>query len=173
MSIRMLKMGFFAFFMVFGSFVGGASAQPQTGDHEFQISADFNGSHKFRDYGTNVEGSYGFFVSDSLEVGARLGYTGLFNRGIDSIWAVTVLPFIDYHFRGISEGDKILPYIGAAAGVRFNDEDEGYLVGPEAGFKFFVYDKTFINTQYRYEFFDDLNTRDAGHSFRMAIGFLF
>ncbi len=173
MSIKTLKLSFLALALVLGSFVGTASAQPEEGDQELQLSADFFGTHKFKSYSTNVEASYGFFVSDALEVGARLGYIGSFPHGGKSGWMMTALPFIDYHFRGVSEGDKILPYIGAFGGWYFNDRDDSYALGPEAGVKFFVYDKTFINTQYRYEFFDSLNTRDAFHQFNVAIGFLF
>jgi hypothetical protein len=173
MSIKTLKLSFMALALLLGSFVGNVSAQPEEGDQELQLSADFVGNHKFKSYATSVEASYGFFVTDELELGARLGYVGNFPRGASSAWAATVLPFIDYHFRGISEGDKILPYVGAFGGFYLNDRDEAYAVGPEAGVKFFVYDKTFINTQYRYEFFDSLNTRDAFHEFRVAIGFLF
>jgi hypothetical protein len=173
MSIKTLKLSFMALALAFGSFIGTASAQPEEGDQELQLSADFFGNHKFKSYATDIEGSYGFFLTDALEVGARLGYVGIFPDGGSSAWAMTALPFIDYHFRGISDGDKILPYVGVFGGWYFNDRDDAYALGPEAGVKFFVYDKTFINTQYRYEFFDSLNTRDASHEVRVALGFLF
>jgi len=174
MSIKSLKVSFMALALAFGSFIGNASAQPEEGDQELQfLFGGLSADAEVDNFGLDIGTSYGFFLSDALEVGARLAYVNLQLEGSRGLWAAAALPFINYHFRGVSEGDKILPYAGVFGGGYFDNNDEFYAFGPEVGVKFFVYNKTFINTLYRFEFFDSTKFKEGSHEVNLGIGFLF
>lgn len=173
-----LPLALFAGFLSASTFIPEALAQPVEGNSELQLNADFFAPQGSSDKSFAASGSYGLFVSDNLEVGVRQSYSGSFPRLQNSRWLAVTSPFMDYHVRGLFEDDKILPYLGVFLGAVWNDKDITGTVGPNAGFKFFVAKQTFLNLNYRYEwFFDEFkratdNRSDGNHVAQMGIGFL-
>jgi hypothetical protein len=161
-----------------GFLVSEVSAQPVEGNNELQLNADFFAPQGSSDKAFAASASYGIFVSDDVEVGIRQSYSGAFPRLQSSRWLAVTSPFMDYHFRGLFEDDKVLPYLGVFLGAVWNDKDLTGTVGPNAGFKFFVAKQTFLNLNYRYEWFFDKfkratdNTSDGNHVAQAGIGFL-
>jgi hypothetical protein len=177
-QFRNLKRKIVALAIVLSSFSGVVCAQPQEGNNELQLNANLFAPQGSSDLATSVAASYGIFLSDSLEVGIRQGYSGLFPSKASSQWVATTTPFVDYHFRGLSEGDTVLPYVGVFLGAVWNDRDITGTLGPNAGVKLFVNSSTFVNFNYRYEWFFDKfrnvgdERTDGNHIGQAGIGFL-
>jgi hypothetical protein len=177
-QLKILKTGMIALAIAVGSFTNYVQAQPQEGNSELQLNADLFAPQGSSDLSASVAASYGMFITDELEVGIRQGYTGIFPSQASSLWIATTTPFIDYHFRGLSDGDTVLPYIGVFLGAVWNDRDITGTLGPNAGVKLFVNNTTFVNFNYRYEwFFDKFRTvgrerTDGNHVGQVGIGFL-
>ncbi|HMO16555.1 MAG TPA: hypothetical protein PKA63_02005 [Oligoflexia bacterium] len=178
-NFKNLIKGLLALALVLGSFDSiVVQAQPVEGNSELQLNADFFAPQGSSDKSFSLSGSYGVFVSDDLEVGIRQSYSGIFPRLASSQWLAVTSPFFDYHIRGLSDGDTILPYIGGFLGLVWNDRDTTGTVGPNAGVKFFVAKNTFLNMNYRYEWFFDKfkratdNRSDGNHVGQLGIGFL-
>ena len=129
----------------------------------------------------NLEGGYGYFLTQNWELGVlqSLGHTR--NSGAKNEWIASTIPFINYNLQGLSTNDSFVPFIGAFVGASYNSDDITGTVGPQIGFKSFVNDRTFIMVKYRYEwFFDDLtindvkdNRSDGNHAMTVGIGFAF
>lgn len=174
----MLKTGILALALVVSTFTNNVVAQPQTGNSELQLNASLFAPQGSSDLSTSVAASYGMFLSDELEVGVRQGYSGLFPSKQSSFWLASTTPFVDYHFRGLFEDDKVLPYVGAFLGAVWNDRDVTGTLGPNAGVKMFVNNSTFVNFNYRYEWFFDKfknatsDRTDGNHIGQVGIGFL-
>lgn len=152
-------------------------AQPLRGDNEVQLQGAFfhaQGS----DTGTlAVDGAIAHYFDPALQVGLRQGLAYVFVDDADDPWSATTVPFVNYHFRGVSQDDRILPFVGAFGGLIWNDDDATGTVGPTIGAKFFVSPQTFFATQYRYEwFFDDFdrvdnNSDEGNHVVTVGLGY--
>jgi hypothetical protein len=115
--------------------------------------------------------SIGYFVLPGLELTGRqaVGYSDPQVGGTE--WNFSSSLAIDYHF----DLDRFQPFIGAAVGYNYGTgtADTG-IIGPEAGLKYFVSDKTFLYGLVQYQFFfhnssDITNNFDDG-AFLYAIG---
>ena len=156
------------------------SAQ-DSGDSSLQFGGSFFHAQN-ADVGTlNLEIAYGYFTTQSWEVGLiqTLGYR--FIDGADDQWVASTIPFINYHFLGLSKDDVFQPFLGAFIGASYNEDDITGTMGPQVGFKSYVNDTTFVTVKYRYEwFFDDLtwddvddSSSDGNHVVTFGIGFIF
>lgn len=118
------------------------------------------GRLEFPDFGSldyDLDGSYGYFIRDGWEVGARIGASDF--GGIDR---VDVGVFTEYNFNRESQW---VPYVGAAIGlgsVSFDDgdfdtdtdlnDDDGAIFDIAVGVKYFVRPYMAISTAINFQF---------------------
>lgn len=172
---------FIVIVMVLVGFVAVSNASQASGDNTLQLSGSFTHSQGADSGVLNLDVAYGRLFTDSLELGILqyLGYSFIDNA--DDTWVASTIPYINYHFTGLSDSDTFLPFIGAFIGASYNDEDTTGTIGPQLGFKSFVKDSTFILVKYRYEwFFDELTVNDVedsksdgNHVVTLGVGFIF
>jgi hypothetical protein len=151
-------------------------------DNEIQISGSFfhaQGS----DVGTlNADASYGKFLANpAWQVGIRQGLSYSFIDDGRDQWIASTLPYLNYHFIDLfGPRSTVVPYLGASAGVIWNDRDNTGALAPAAGAKFFLNEYVFLNLRYQYEwFFDSLsfrgatrNSDDGNHVALIGLGFV-
>jgi hypothetical protein len=155
-------------------------AQQVEGDNEIQLSGGFFHAQGSDDGTLTADVSYGKFLTDRWELGLRqtLGYSFIDNA--DDQWNASTIPFVNYHFRGVTQDDRFQPFLGAFAGAAYNENDTTFTVGPNLGFKYFVDDQTFFVTRYRYEWFADSlavgefedNFSDGNHVVTFGFGYV-
>ncbi len=154
-----------------------AWAAPQAGDRALTLSGTGNSDKKFNNNNFGMSGELGYFTSDSLELGVRQSVNGsIVDNGRDA-WAGATRGFADWHFGG---PNAFQPFLGLNVGGLYGDNvKETWAAGPEAGMKYYVRDKTYIQFQAEYEFLfqnaDDVdNTFDDGAFFyTLGIGYNF
>jgi hypothetical protein len=158
--------------------VGGYAAQ-SAGDNEIQLSGGFFKTQG-ADVGTaTVDVAYGYYLTNVWEIGIAQTLNYNIIDDADDTWTASTIPFVNYHFRGLSLNDTFQPFVGAFIGAIYNDDDTTGTAGPTVGFKAFLNDKTFLVTKYRYEwFFDDVSFSDVkdtshgNHVVTVGLGFL-
>jgi len=156
-----------------------ALAAPAARDNELLASGGF-----FHSQGSDV-GDFNLALSWGRYLGNPAWELGLLQTlnwrivdGEDDPWSATTAPFLQYDFLGIGDGGRVVPFIGALAGLAWNDQDATGALGPLAGLKFFVNDSTFVQTAYRFEwFFDNLeqandDSEDGIHVVSLGIGYV-
>jgi len=151
-----------------------AMAQPQSGDWEFTLGGGGSADNEFETGGAAVNGSIGYFFNPNLEVGIRqaVGFDK-FSEQRDEEWSGSTRAAIDWHFTL----GKFVPFIGANIGIDYNEHDNAWNVAPELGFKYYVYEKTFLFTLAEYRWYWDKlenidNNADSGRFvFTVGIGF--
>lgn len=149
---------------------------PEAGDREVTINGSGTSSNDLDNNNLSVSGSLGKFITDSSEWGVRqlIGFTNSSNT--DSRFSGATRLFYDWHY----DADAWQPYVGASLGYIYGeDTHETFSAGPEAGVKYYVKDKTFVNVGLEYQFlFDDSsdidNTYDDGAIFyNIGMGYNF
>lgn len=123
--------------------------------------------------------SYGYFLSQGLELGVLQGLNYTIIEDADDIWSASTIGYANYNFGGPES--RLVPFIGAFGGLAYNEEDAEGTLGPQAGARIFVNDTTFALLRYRYEWFiDDLengdlddNSSDGNHVVTVGLGFKF
>lgn len=121
----------------------------------------------------SVEGSLGYFLTDSLEVLVRQGISYADVPGNDD-WNGSTRFGIDYHF----DFYPMYPLIGASIGYLYGDTvKEQFIAGPQVGLKYFANRTTFVFGVMEYEFLfkdaDDAedNFDDGRFVYNIGIGF--
>jgi hypothetical protein len=149
-------------------------AGPTEGASEAQISAGFFHAQGSDSGNLNVDLSYGYYLTPGWQLGIRQALNYSFIDDGRDFWIASTTPFINYHFRLT---DIIVPYLGGFIGLVWNDRDATGTIGPQAGVKFFVHDRTFLNLGYRYEFFFNRfkaigdNSSRGNHVLNLGVGF--
>ena len=151
-----------------------AQAYFEQGKSELTLSGGGNSNEDVDAGSFNLQGSYGYFLTDELEVLFRqtVGYNDD-NAGTDV--SLTSAVALDYHF----DLDRFQPFVGGSVGYLYGDSDvdETFFGGPEAGLKYFVKDDTFIYGLVSYQFFfedvDDVDEvfDDGAFVYGVGIGF--
>lgn len=149
----------------------GASAAVQQG----LMEVDFSASYSSLDlYDADVDlglfsGSFGYFVTDALEVTAALTYLHADVEGFD-IDAILGSAAVDYHFNTQSD---FVPFVGGALhygyldAEGFDDNDWGWEV--RAGLKQFIRENIAIRYTVSYINFDDLELDGVSVGVGLAI----
>lgn len=164
--------------MLIAGMASNVQAFQSKGDSALHLGGGFFHSQG-ADVGTlNLDVGYGYFLTESWELGViqTLGYS--FIDDGDDLWVASTIPFINYNFR---TKESFQPFIGAFVGASYNENDVTGTVGPQLGFKTFVNDSTYIMLKYRYEwFFEELdygdiedNSSDGNHVVTLGVGFVF
>lgn len=149
-----------------------AMAQPQAGDWEFTLGGGGASDTDFDNGGIGLNGSFGYFYNSNLEVALRQSLNFV-NAGADEEWSGSTRIAADYHFLF----DRIVPFVGANFGIDYNEDDSVWGIGPEAGIKYFVHERTFLfaMAEYRWLFDDfdqaDDNADDGRFAFTFGVGF--
>ena len=170
-----------AAFMMTTAISSSVQAAQDQGDSSFELGGSFFHAQGAEVGTLNLDLSYGHFFSESLEVGLiqSLGYSIIDDA--DDEWIASTIPFINYHFLGLSDNNTFQPFVGAFIGASYNEDDITGTIGPQIGFRSYITDKTYISVKYRYEwFFDDLEineiedeSSDGNHVVTLGVGFLF
>ena len=143
-------------------------------------SADVNG------FTANVNGSFGYYFTDTLEVAIRqsLQYTDIGGAAGDgSAWNASTRIALDMHFP-IPAADggpaRFVPYVGANIGYVYGETvNDTFEAAPEAGVKIYLDSRTFIFAQAEYQFFfdkasdADSNFGDGAFVYTIGLGFRF
>ncbi len=168
-----------AFMMTMGMTASVQAAQSQ-GDSSLELGGSFFHAQDAEVGTLNLDFSYGYFTSDSLEFGLiqSLGYSIIDDA--DDEWIASTIPFVNYYFLGTSDS-AFQPFIGAFIGASYNEDDITGTLGPQIGFRSYITEKTYISVKYRYEwFFEELEideiedeSSDGNHVVTLGVGFLF
>lgn len=178
-SFKQLLFVLAASMLLIPSLVANTYGAQSAGDNEIQISGGFFHTQG-ADVGTaTVDIAYGYHLTNTWEIGVAQTFNYNFIDDADDTWTASTIPFVNYHLRGLSLNDNFQPFLGAFLGLIYNDDDVTGTVGPAAGFKVFLNEKTFLVTRYRYEwFFDEIelgdvtDTSHGNHVVTIGLGFL-
>lgn len=143
-------------------FAGSAAAQDDfgfdAGDYEVTIQGSGTSDEELDNTTLSAEGSLGYFMLDSLEVGVRQGMAYADIKSGSDNWAGSTRGFADLHFNM----NRLQPFIGANYGYLYGDNvNETFIAGPEAGLKVFFNTSTFLYALAEYNFtFEDSDQAD-------------
>ena len=158
-----------------------AHAEQSKGNSLLQLSGGFIHAQGAEIGTLNVDVGYGYFLTESWEVGLTQTFGYSWIDGAENQWVASTIPYFSYNIRGLSLNNRFQPFIGAFAGASYNSDDATGTIGPHVGFRSFVNDTTFIMLKYRYEwFFDKLSyddirdtQSDGNHVVTLGVGFVF
>lgn len=130
-----------------------ALAQAESGDREITINGSGSSDKDFDTTGFDMNASYGQYINDAGQVGVRQSLSISDTEGESTdIDGATVL-FYDHHF---DVGERARPFVGLNVGYNYGDRtEETFSAGPEAGLKYYVRNKTFIQGMVQYQFLFD------------------
>lgn len=147
-------------------------AQPQGGEWEFTLGGGGSADNEFNHGGFNMVGSAGYFFTPNFETALRQQVT--YSTGGSDVWGGSTGLALDYHFLL----GKFVPFIGANIGADYGTRLNGvWGAGPEAGLKYYVYEKTFLFVMGQYRWLFDKLEDVTGHAddgtfaFTIGIGF--
>jgi hypothetical protein len=147
------------------------------GDSEIQVSGSFFNA---QDSGTGTlaaEATYGYYITQALEIGITQGFGVSFIEGASNPWSARTIPLVQYY---LWSTHNFQPFLGGFIGAVYNSDDFTGTIGPAAGFRYFVNESTFLLARYRYEwFFTDFNvggvfedTTRGNHVVTIGLGFV-
>ncbi|MCB1844697.1 MAG: outer membrane beta-barrel protein [Halioglobus sp.] len=153
-----------------------ADAAPEAGDGSVSIFGTGASDKNFDGNNFGVAGEIGYYGSDQLLYGIRQSVSGSAGDDVSDAWNGATRLFADYHFGS----GPALPYVGANIGAIYGDgvKNTGS-AGLEAGVKYYVLDKTFINFGVEYAFLfddgDDIDNSfdDGAFFYNLGVGFNF
>ncbi len=130
-------------------------AQAVGGDHEVTIGGAGQSDNDLESNDFALTGSYGKYINDMSQVGVRQTLNITDREGSSTDFDGSTVAFYDYHFGS----NKLRPFVGVNLGYNYGDRtDETFSGGPEAGVKYYVLDKTFVQGMMQYQFlFDSSN----------------
>ena len=147
----------------------------EEGDKEITLSGSASNGSEFDGVFIGANGSFGYFVTDNLELSVRqsLTYTDV---NVDASMNGSTRIAGDFHF----DLEAWQPFVGANFGYVYGDAvSDTFEAAPEAGIKWFVNSTTFIFAMVEYQFFFD-QADEADNAFEdgqflwsLGIGFRF
>ena len=150
----------------------------EEGDKEITLSGTGANGNDFDGVTLGVNGSFGYFLTDNLELSVRqtITYTDIGSFGGGSALNGSTRVALDFHF----DLEALQPFVGGNFGYVYGDAvNDTFEAAPEAGVKWFVNSTTFIFAMAEYQFFFDSGD-DASDSFSdgqfvytLGIGFRF
>ena len=153
-----------------------AAAQAIGGDREVTIGGQGQSDKDFESNDFSMTASYGQYLNDNGQVGVRQTVTVSDRENESADWDGATVVFYDHHF-GRSDWR---PFVGANLGYNYGDRtEETFSAGPEAGLKYYVLDKTFIQGMIQYQFlFESSNDVDDNYDdglvyYSVGMGFNF
>ncbi len=147
----------------------------EEGDKEITLSGTAANGNDFDGVTAGATGSFGYFMSDNLELSIRqtVTYTDI---GVPSSLNGSTRLALDFHF----DLEALQPFVGGNFGYVYGDAvNDTWEAAPEGGLKWFVNSTTFIFAMAEYQFFFDKGN-NAGSAFNdgqfvytLGIGFRF
>ena len=147
----------------------------EEGDKEITLSGSAANGNDWDGVNMGINGSFGYFLTDNLELSVRqsITYTDI---GVGSSLNGSTRVAVDFHF----DLEALQPFVGANLGYVYGDAvNDTFEAAPELGLKYFVNSTTFIFVLAEYQFFFDQGD-DASDSFddgqfvySLGIGFRF
>ncbi len=123
---------------------------PRQDDGVLTISGIGINNNDFDAGAASLTGSYSRFLTDDWEVGIRQSASFADSEGTDSVWNGSTRIAADYHFLD----GNFQPMLGANFGWVYGDTvNETLAAAPEAGFKYFLFDRVFLQLLAEYQFF--------------------
>lgn len=128
-------------------------AQAVSGEKEITISGQGASDKDLDTTDFALTGSFGHYINNSGQVGVRQTLSISDREGESTDFDGATVGYYDHHF---GRGD-LRPFIGANLGFNYGDRtEETFSAGPEAGMKYYVLDKTFVQGMVQYQFlFED------------------
>lgn len=152
-------------------------AGARAGNNEITLSGTGSNNNDFDNGSFGISGSYGYFMSNAVELGVRQSFSWSGAENSDDNWSGATRLFADYHF--FTDG-RFRPFIGVNLGYIYGDNvNNTATIGPELGFKYFVNDTTFILVQTEYQVFLDSGDNvsnafnDGAFQHTIGLGFVF
>ncbi|MBS3804459.1 MAG: hypothetical protein KGY54_07920 [Oleiphilaceae bacterium] len=149
---------------------------PAEGEQEFTLNGSGKSDNDFDTNTFDMSASWGQYLTPRGLVGVRqfLSVIDQENSGTDLDGSTAV--FYDHHF----DFNRARPFIGVNLGYNYGDRsEETFSAGPEAGLKYYVRTKTFIQAMVQYQFlFEDAdeaddNFEDGIFSYSLGVGYNF
>jgi len=135
---------------------------PRTGDSELTLGGGGGSSKDFDDSFGGVNGSYGYYFSDTLEGVVRQSINYVNPERGGTAWNGSTRVAVDYHLFGRG---ALRPFVGVNAGYIYGDAvEDTWAAGLEAGGKYYVQPKTFIFALVDYAWLFD-EAKDADDRF--------
>lgn len=150
-------------------FPSASYAEQAMGDSELVLSGGGTSPSGFHTTNASANAQYGYFLSKAWEIGVRQAVS------FDDVGDSSFVNGATYVFTdAFLDLNAWQPFIGASAGVDYGPlRNEHFIVGPEAGVKYYVKEKTFIIARAAY-LFDVNNSVDEGNTvYTLGIGFNF
>lgn len=151
-------------------------AGPAAGDRTFSISGTGSSDEEFDGNSFGVTGEIGYFTTENLQYGIRQSINGVAGDEVSDEWSGATRLFADYHFGCCAAR----PYLGVNLGGIYGESVSNTgAAGVEAGVKWYVLDKTYINLGAEYQFLfqdaDDIDTAydDGAFFYQLGVGFNF
>lgn len=127
-------------------------AQAESGDNEITISGQGQSDKELDNNAFSMTASYGKYINDQGQIGIRQSLSLADREGESTDFDGATVGYYDHHFGG---GD-VRPFLGANLGYNYGDRtEETFSAGPEAGVKFYVREKTFVQGMVQYQFLFD------------------
>ena len=146
----------------------------EEGDKEVTLAGQAANSGDFDGFVAGASGSFGYFMTDNLELSLRqsLTYSDIGDTQLNGSTRVA----LDFHF----DLEQLQPFVGANFGYVYGDGvNDTFEAAPELGVKYFVNSTTFIFAMAEYQFFFDSGdeadeaAEDGQFLYSLGIGFRF
>lgn len=142
---------------------------PEAGDFEITLSGSGASESDFDSTDFNISGSFGLFLTRELEISLRQSVNVLDTED-DNQTRASTRGALDFHF----DMDRLWPFVGISAGAIYGEGPDDFIVGLEAGVKFYALQKTFLFGMAEYQWPPDESFRDDGQFvYTVGIGFNF
>ncbi len=135
-------------------FAGNASAEDerwgfQRGDRELTLAGTGSSDNNFDSTNLSAQVGLGYFMTDFFEIAFRQDGTYIDRKNGGSYYNAASRGALDFYM----PLDPVYPYIGVNGGYIYGDlVNDQWIVGPEAGIKFFAGPTSFIYGALEYEF---------------------
>src|SRR2546423_11048478 len=130
----------------------------EEGDKEITLSGTAANGNDFDGVFIGANGSFGYFLTDNLELGIRqsLTYTDV---GVPSSLNGSTRVALDFHF----DLEAWQPFVGGNFGFVYGDAvNDTFEAAPEGGVRWFVNSTPFIFAMAEYQFFFDSGNTASG-----------
>lgn len=166
------RMCFYSFIILMS---GAAVAEQEAGDREIIIAGSGVSSSGFDSTGLGIAAQFGLFQTKAFEWGVRQNASFSDSDKGDFEANGATRAFADYHF-DLTQFNlpNLKPFVGGSLGVTYGASvSESFIIGPEAGLKYYVLPKTFIVAQMSYQFNVRENIDNGETFYTIGMGFNF
>lgn len=148
---------------------------PRQGDFEVFLAGSGGSVNQFDANTLGVEGGFGWYALKWLPIGIRQNANLAFGDDVRDAWQFASRAFVDFQY---NDGNWFQPFIGVNLGYLYGRHvDQSGIFAPEAGFKAYVNESTFIQlrAEWDWKFTADNNSdfEDGDMLYSIGAGFNF